>query len=79
MAFIGERARLEGNISGFKSKFWNINLNIFLKAKELQRALWTDPPKVRIIPGIPRYLNVDKRKYFISSESEKLMQKEEED
>merc|ERR1712227_134121 len=46
MAFIGERARLEGNIS----------------AKELQRALWTDPPKVRIIPGIPRKVDAEGRR-----------------
>ena len=25
------------------------------EGKELQRALWTDPPKVRIMPGVPRW------------------------
>jgi len=41
MAFMGERRRLNGDISG----------------KELQRALWTDPPRVRLMPGIPRQLD----------------------
>jgi len=41
MAFVGERNRLDSSIS----------------AKELQRALWTDPPAVRIMPGIPRKLD----------------------
>jgi len=45
MAFLGERRRLEADISG----------------KELQRALWTDPPKVRIMPGIPRKLDYQGR------------------
>jgi len=45
MAFCGERSRLEGNIT----------------AKELQRALWTDPPAVRIMPGIPRKLDAKGR------------------
>merc|ERR1712154_276236 len=41
MAFVGERHRLEGDIS----------------AKELQRALWTNPPPVRLMPGVPRKLD----------------------
>jgi len=41
MAFLGERKRLEGDITG----------------KDLQRALWTDPPTVRIMPGVPRKLD----------------------
>merc|ERR1712179_178675 len=41
MAFMGERRRLNGDISG----------------KELQRALWTDPPRARLMPGIPRQLD----------------------
>jgi len=41
MAFCGERARLEGNIHG----------------KDLQRALWTNPPASRTMPGIPRHLD----------------------
>merc|ERR1711953_1481440 len=41
MAFCGERSRLDTTVS----------------AKELQRALWTDPPAVRIMPGIPRKLD----------------------
>eukprot|EP00091_Calanus_sinicus_P017790 TRINITY_DN385_c0_g1_i1.p2 TRINITY_DN385_c0_g1~~TRINITY_DN385_c0_g1_i1.p2 ORF type:complete len:127 (-),score=39.63 TRINITY_DN385_c0_g1_i1:245-625(-) len=45
MAFLGERKRLEGDISG----------------RELQRALWTDPPKVRIMPGVPRKLDYQGR------------------
>jgi len=45
MAYLGERKRLEGDISG----------------KELQRALWTDPPKVRIMPGVPRRLDAKGR------------------
>merc|ERR1711874_810149 len=45
MAFLGERRRLEGDISG----------------AELQRALWTDPPKVRIMPGVPRKLDYQGR------------------
>merc|ERR1712241_698283 len=40
-AFVGERHRLEGDIS----------------AKELQRALWTNPPPVRLMPGVPRKLD----------------------
>jgi len=45
MAFLGERRRLEGDVCG----------------KDLQRALWTDPPKVRIMPGIPRKLDYQGR------------------
>jgi protein-tyrosine phosphatase len=45
MAFLGERKRLEGDISG----------------KELQRALWTDPPASRCMPGVPRYLDSTER------------------
>jgi len=41
MAFCGERSRLDTGVS----------------AKELQRALWTDPPAVRVMPGIPRKLD----------------------
>jgi len=45
MAFVGERHRLEGDIS----------------AKELQRALWTNPPPVRLMPGVPRKLDAKGR------------------
>jgi len=45
MAFVGERHRLEGDLT----------------ARELQRALWTDPPKVRIMPGIPRKVDAKGR------------------
>merc|ERR1719445_2175889 len=41
MAFIGERKRLEGDVCG----------------KDLQRALWTDPPALRLMPGIHRKLD----------------------
>ena len=43
-------------------KFINcINQNHLKSAKELQRALWTDPPAVRIMPGIPRSVSLLER------------------
>jgi len=41
MAFTGERNRLEGLVSG----------------KDLSRALWTDPPATRLMPGVPRHMD----------------------
>merc|ERR1711915_643980 len=41
MAFLGERKRLEGDVCG----------------KDLQRALWTNPPSVRLMPGVHRKLD----------------------
>lgn len=41
MAHTLERARLEGKIYG----------------KDLQKALWTDPPKIRTMPGVPKKLD----------------------
>ena len=55
MAFVGERHRLEGDLTGKHVKYSDKMRQIFFVARELQRALWTDPPKVRIMPGIPRY------------------------
>ena len=34
---------------------------LYCAGRELQRALWTDPPKVRIMPGIPRKLDYQGR------------------
>merc|ERR1711892_583756 len=45
MAFVGERKRLEGDITG----------------KELARALYTGPPAVRLMPGIPRKMDYQGR------------------
>merc|ERR1712106_600437 len=42
MAFLGERKRLESDVCG----------------KDLQRALWTDPPAVRLMPGVHRKLDI---------------------
>jgi len=41
MAYYGERDRLENRLTG----------------KELQRALWTEPPSVRMMPGVPRKMD----------------------
>jgi len=45
MAFLGERDRLENRITG----------------RELQKALWTDPPAVRMMPGVHRKLDYNGR------------------
>ena len=56
MAFCGERSRLDTGVSGiFNVQMIKQEIKSKLPAKELQRALWTDPPAVRVMPGIPRY------------------------
>ena len=45
MAYCGERDRLEGRIAG----------------KDLQRALWTEPPTTRLMPGVPRKMDHNQR------------------
>ena len=45
MAYLGERDRLEGRIAG----------------KDLRRALWSEPPTVRLMPGVPRKMDHNQR------------------
>jgi len=45
MSFCGERARFENKLTG----------------RDLQRALWSDPPKARMMPGVPRKLDHSQR------------------
>ena len=58
MAFCGERSRLDTGVSGiFNVQMIKQEIKSKLSAKELQRALWTGPPAVRVMPGIPRWLH----------------------
>ena len=36
---------------------WKVKLQCWFLGKELSRALWTDPPASRLMPGVPRWDN----------------------